>query len=450
MSKAFRILLVAALLIGAFAVMQPQVAQAQPPFTKFTAYISGIQVANLDASAAASISLTAYNPDGSVNGTPLPDTIPVNGSKTYFPISNVAAGFQGSVVVSSNKNVAAISNILSADFRAGASYVGRSGGSNTVLLPLLNKDNSGYTTWYSVQNAGGAAATITVNYSSGLSVNATIAPGAAKVFYQSQENHNGQRVFAGTITSNQPIVAAVIQESTAVMFAYTGFAAPGVTQPVFPLINANNSGYITGLQIQNAGNTATTVTVSYSPAPGANNGTACQETQTINPGQSNTFALFAFNGPVAGENCADKARFVGSAKVTANTANQPLVGVGNQLSGNNGEAYGAFGDSDAGRVVSMPLIMDRNGGYFTGFNVQNVGTSATSVTCTFSSSGVTETENLQPNQAMNRLQLNKLGPGYVGAATCTGAAADAKLVAVVNQVNPNSLDNFLVYEGVKR
>ncbi|MGL4648326.1 MAG: hypothetical protein ACRC1H_02865 [Caldilineaceae bacterium] len=449
MSKTVRILLVMALLVGAVAMMQPQVALAQGPGdVKFDAYISGIQVANLDPSSAASVALTAFNADGSQNGSPLSDSIPVNSSKTYFPIGNVSPGFSGSIVISSNKNVAAISNILGDGGAAGASYVGRSGGSNTVLLPLLNKNNSGYTTWFSVQNAGGSDANITINYSSNVAdVAATIKPGAAKVFYQNSEAHNIP-TFAATITSSQPIVAAVIQESEGIMFAYTGFAA-GVPAPVFPLINANNSGYITGVQIQNAGNTATDVTLSYTPSPGANNGTACTETQTIQPGASNTFALLAFNRNAGTENCANLARFVGSARVTANSANQPLVGVGNQLGTANGGAYVSFSDADAGQSVSMPLIMDRNGGYFTGFNVQNIGAAATNVNCTFSNSAVTVSANLAPGAALNDIQGNKLAAGYVGAATCTGDAG-AKLVAVVNQVKPSSQDNFLVYEGVKR
>lgn len=446
MSKILRFVLVAALLIGVVAIYQPQVAQAQ---TKFPSYVSGIQVANLS-NAVATVVLTAYREsDGAQDGSPLQDTIPVNGSKTFFPITNVSVGFKGSFVISSNQNIAAISNILSSDFSAGASYVGRSAGSTTVLLPLLNKDNSGFTTWFSVQNTSPSTpANITIDYSSNLAnVTATIPPNASKTFYQDSEAHN-QKVFAATITSDQPIVASAIQESSAIMFAYTGFAS-GVTEPVFPLVNANNAGYVSGLQIQNAGTTATTVTVSYAPSPGANNGTACTETQTIQPGASNTFALRAFALTEPNENCANGVRFVGSARVTTNSASVPLVGVGNQLGASNGGAYVSFSAADAGQTVTMPLIMDRNGGYFTGFNVQNIGAAATDVTCTYSNSSVTDQATLQPNQALNALQANRLANGYVGAATCTGAAG-AQLVAVVNELRPSSTDNFLVYEGVKR
>lgn len=421
----------------------------------FPAYTSGVQVANLEATEA-NITLSAFNPDGSKNGNDLTDKIPANGSKTYFPISNVSAGFNGSLVFSSDKKIAAISNILAiADGvtgKAAASYVGRDTGAATIRLPLLNQRNSGFNTWFSVQNAGTADATISIDYSDngiGADVTATIKPGAAKVFYQAQETHTAT-TFAGTVTStnNQPLVAAVIQESTAVMFAYTGFTGAGSTSPVFPLINANNANYITGLQIQNAGTAETNVTVSYTPSAAGN---ACTETQSIAPGASKTFALAAFaNSTNPNENCANGARFVGSAKVTANSANQPLVGIGNQLlPGRNGEAYGSFSADEATAKVVMPLIMDRNGGFFTGFSVQNVGDAATSVTCTFTNSSVTiPATTLQPGAALADLQSNKLGDRYVGAGTCT-ATAGGKIVAVVNQLGASSTaDQLLVYEGI--
>ncbi len=252
-----RIALVVALLLTAFAFAAP--AQAQ---TKFTSYISGVQVANLSSTTEANVLLTAYSAaTGLPDGSPLTDKIPANSSKTYFPISNVSSGFSGSLVISSDQTVAAISNILSsAGTPAGASYVGRSTGDQTVLLPLLVKDNAGFTTWYSVQNAGTGDASVSVAYSDGTNVAAsTIKQGASKIYYQSQETHTSP-VFAATITSDKPIVAAVIQESTDIIFSYTGFASTAAsTAPVFPLVNANNAGFVTGIQIQNAGTQATSV-----------------------------------------------------------------------------------------------------------------------------------------------------------------------------------------------
>jgi hypothetical protein len=424
----------------------------------FPAYTSGVQVANLEATEA-NITLSAFNQDGTKNGSDLTDKIPANGSKTYFPISNVSAGFNGSLVFSSDKKIAAISNILAirdgVTGIAAASYVGRDTGATTIRLPLLNKGNSGFNTWFSVQNAGTADANISIDYSDngiGADRTETIKPGAAKVFYQAQEPHTATN-FAGTVTStnNQPLVAAVIQESNTIMFAYTGFTGAGSTNPVFPLVNANNSNYVTGIQIQNAGAQETSVTVSYTPSSA---GTACTETQTIAPGASKTFALVSFTNSSLGsaENCADApTRFVGSAKVTGNSANQPLVGIANQLlPGRNGEAYGSFSAEEATAKVVMPLIMARNGGYFTGFSLQNVGNAATTVSCSFTNTSETiAATTLQPGQALVDLQANRFGTArYVGSGTCT-AAAGGKIVAVVNQLGASgTADQLLVYEGI--
>lgn len=426
------------------------VAQAQ---TIFPAYTSGIQVANLSDDAS-SVLLVAYNPDGTTNGSPLSDSIPGNSSKTYFPISNVDVGFSGSIVISAGKKIAAIANTVTPDMKYNSAYVGRSSGGTSVQIPLLMKGNGGYTSWYSLQNAtaeaSGPAAHVQITYSDGSNASATIPAGASKTFYQSQETHS-KNVFAATITSDQPLVGAVIQESSQNILAYTAFAGGGSTEPQFPLVNANNSGIRTGIQIQNAGNTPTTVTVSYSKsATGA--GQNCTETQTIQPGASNTYAFVSFTSGGTADittNCAPGAKFVGSGKVTANSASMPLVAVVNQLGPSTySSAYVAFAPADGGETVVMPLIMDRNGGFFTGFSVQNVGTASANVTCSFQNSSRTVQATLAPNEALVDLQNNQLGVKYVGQASCT--APGGNLIAVVNEMGTGDGDKLASYEGIKR
>ncbi len=409
----------------------------------FPSYTSGFQVQNLS-SAQATVSITYYNPNGTI-ATTATDTISANGSKTYFPI-HATSGFNGSVVISSDQQIASVVNVLTGSgAKAGASYVAASQGGTSLSLPLLMKNNSGYNTWFHLQNTGTTDANVTVNYSDGTSQTAVIKPGAAKLFDQSTESHSAA-VFSANITSSQPVAAAVIEENPVVMFAYTGFRG-GSTNPVMPLINANNSGYITGVQVQNIGGTSTTVTISYTPSV---EGTACTETQTIPAGQSRTFALAAFeNG--ANSNCVARARFIGSAQVTTNSANQPLVAIVNQLKpGVNGEAYGSFDPNNATNKVVLPLIMDRNSGWFTGFNVMNVGSSATTVTCTFTGTSYSVTATLNPGQALTDIQVNKISSGYVGSGTCTASNLTDKIVAVVNELNTGTGDNLLVYEGINQ
>jgi hypothetical protein len=210
------------------------------------------------------------------------------------------------------------------------------------------------------------------------------------------------------------------------------------------LINANNAGFTTGVQIQNSGTSATNVTLSYTPA----DGTACQETQPIPAGGSATFALAAFaNG--ANSNCVAGAKFVGSAQVTTNSASQPLVAVVNQHKlGTNGEAYGGFDAAGATSTVVLPLIMDRNSGYWTGFSVMNVGGSSTTVNCTFTGTSYTAGDTLAAGEAFTDLQNGAIASGYVGSATCT-ASGGGQIVAIVNELGPSATaDQLLVYEGI--
>lgn len=430
--KAIRLLLVLSFVFVAFSAVGGASAQA------FT-YTSGFQLQNLS-SDLATVSIVFYNQDGTI-ATTVPDTVPGNGSKTYFPLT-VADGFNGSVVISSDKQVAAIGNILGDGGLAAASYSAATEGSLNVLIPLLMKNNSGYNTWFNVQNTGATDASVTVNYSDGTTNSATIKPGAAHTFNQATETHS-QAVFSAIVESDVAIAASVIEENPDVMFAYSGFTS-GSTNPVLPLINANNAGYQTGVQVQNVGTQPTTVTLSYTPT----DGTACTETQTIPAESSMTFALAAFaNG--ANSNCTPLARFVGSAEVSANSANQPLVAIVNQLKvGLNGEAYGAFDPDTANDKVVMPLIMDRNGGYYTGFNIMNVGSTSTTVNCTFTGSTYTVSGSLNPGQALNALQLDQIAIGYVGSGTCT-AGTGAQIVGVVNELGSSTTsDQLLTYEGV--
>ncbi len=450
--KAFRIVLALAILVTMLGVGVNSALAFQ------FSYISGFQVQNIDPNNDATVQIEFFDSNGNQPaGSSISDTITKGSSKTYFPLNNLPNGFTGSVVVSSSTKVASVVNILGTGLfnggkPAGASYVGSSGGNSTVLLPLLMKGNSGYNTWFSVQNTGGSATDVNVTYSDGTSNSVTgLAPGASHLFDQTTETHNA-KVFSASVNSptGVPLAAAVVEENSLIMFAYVGVAG-GSTNVVMPLINANNGGYQTGAQILNAGSTDTTVTVTYTPTDSTSQ-PACTETQPIPHGTSTTFAFLSFTGnpiPNGGSTtCIGGQKMVGSAQVTTNSAAQPLVAIVNQLkTGVNGEAYNAFDPASAASTVVLPLIMDRNSNWFTGFSVMNVGTSAT-VNCTFTNNSYTVSKSLDTNQSFVDLQINKLGLKYVGSATCT-ATTGGKLVATVNELNQVAAGaNLLVYEGI--
>ncbi len=418
-------------------------------------YTAGFQLQNLSANLA-SVVVTYYNQDGTVAAT-VNDTINANSSKTYFPLSAVVNGFNGSVIVSSDQPLAAIANVLGNNGQRGASYAGFEAGATTVNLPLTMKASYGNNTWFNVQNAGSNSTTVYVSYKPGsCTESASVAPGASRTFNQASNTCLPTGfVGAATVTSTESIVAAVIQVSPNSLFAYNGFTT-GSANPVMPLVSSNvyNSG--TGIQIQNTGASNTDVTVSYTPSAGFP-GAACTETKTVSAGQSVTFGFPQL--PVAcgttGTGVTDPVNkgFIGSARAMTNTASMPLVAIVNQINrvASNAAAYNAVNPSTATNRVSLPLIMDRAYNNFTGFAVANVGTLPTDISCTFSGTTYTASAtSVAPGSAMTAVQLNQIAPGYVGSGTCTATGGDATIAAVVNQVvngAPATNDTLFVHNA---
>lgn len=416
-------------------------------------YDSCIQVQNLSATDA-SIVVYYYQQGNAIPVASPADIVPGNGSNTYCPLSAVADGFNGSVVIESTDPIAAIANVTGGGWNAyNASYAGFDAGATTVNIPLLFKNNYGFNTFFNVQNVGTGVADVDITYTDGTSsLNNAIDQFLSKTFDQVLETHN-QAVFAATVTSSQPIVVTVMEVGPVnqpMLFGYNGFTE-GHPNPVMPLVQANNYGYTSGIQVQNTGGTSTNVTVSFTPSIA---GTACTQTKSIAAGASETFALTAWAGSDtnADNDCANGGTFVGSARVTGNSAANPLVAIVNQhnFASFMGASYSSFNPDRATAKVVMPLIDQGNYGYFTGFNVMNVGISATSVTCTFSGSAYTVSQaDLAAGAAITAVQIGTaLGEGYVGSATCTATGGDQKIIGVVNHTRLNTnQDTFLVYEA---
>jgi hypothetical protein len=445
--------------IVAIALLALMVLMSSVGFAQVSTYTSGFQVQNMNTTTEATIIIEFYDSSGSVVNT-VDDTIAAGSSNSYYPLP-VAAGFTGSVVISSDQSVAAVVNVIG-DGVQGASYTGFSSGSEVVSLPIINKENYGVNTWFSVQNAGGADTTVTVSYSDQPTCDeqALIKPGAAATFDQATNTCLPVGyVGAATVTAGAggSIVASGIQNAPAGLFAYNGFTS-GSQNPVMPLVAANNYGFHTGIMIQNQGNTATDVTLSYTPV-NAQSGTACTETKTVQPGGAEIFMLYALslNQPTTSD-CTRGSFFNGSAVVTGNTASQPLVGVVNQTNfSTKGSAYNSFDASSATPNIVMPIIMDAFN-IWTGYNILNVDeTNSTTVTCKYAGLSATydDSATIGPGEAMSVVQLNSgfpanTGGGYVGSAVCS-STGDVPILGVVNQANTSAgataNDTTLTYEA---
>ncbi len=415
-----------------------------------------LECANL-AATTANIDLTFYSQNTAVAAIVVPDTIPASGFKAYCSLSSLPAGFNGSAVISSDTSLGVVANVTNSNFTGMyGSYGGFSEGAPNIALPLLMKANYGYNTEFSIQNAGSATTSVTITYSDGVSVGPdAIEAGRAKTYSQASEAHaNGWVGSASVSAPGGSIVAAGLETNKSVMFAYNSFntASAATTLPVFPTVMANNFGYFSGINIQNTGGSATNVTVAYTPISGG--GSSCTETKSIPAGGSTNFATTAWDASdpsPATNTCANGALFVGRGAVSINSASMPLVAVVNQLNiaSNKGSAYDGFNPSLATSKVVLPLIMDRNYGFFTGFNLMNVGTGPVDVTCTYTGTAFTQTKTgLGVGEVVNFQQLNVIANLYAGSGTCVAAGTDPKIVAVVNQLRiAGSLDTFLSYEG---
>ncbi len=422
--------------------------------------------------------------------------IPAQSMAYYFVLQNdkLPEDFQGSAVVASDKELVIVHNLRINVGEQGASTNGFAEGTPVVQIPLLMRNNGGYTTWFSVQNADATDAIVEVEFfagstagndwqwvnpdydpTSGLTENQVkLAPGQAYYFDQAVMPELGTRFIGSAIVTSvngQSLVASVVEMGPNGLFAYDGFGSPAVvyagasvagsTNILAPLFQYHNSGYQSSIQVQNVGNTATTVTISYVPG---SDGNACTETHEVAPGASEIFGLYAFYAPQTYSNCWEQnssggvgTRFIGSAYVSANSANQPLLGVVNQMNSINKKsgAYSAFDPESATQCVAAPLLHDRNSGYWSSLNIMNVGDTATTVTVEYSTYGVITPPNdvleLDPNEMGGILHWNHLGGGqtYIGSAIACGEPG-AQIVAMVNQLNdrvPGNGDTLYVYNA---
>ena len=470
--RVFKVILAAALLLAMMAMAVPG-ANAQLNIT----WSTGFQIQNLSASTA-NVSITFYQQNGTAL-TPYSDTLSPNGSKTYSVLNGTAgpsvpAGFNGSAVISADQPVAAILNISGNNFAYGGSASGISAGATKVSLPLIQKNNGGFDTWCSIQNAGTAAASVSVTFaprdaSSGnahTTAAVTVQPGAAMTIDTTAISQLGSR-FVGAATVNSPTqpVAAICNQTglgaSKTLLTYDGFGG-GSTNVRVPLVQngngASNNLFASGISIQNVGTATTNITVQFSPNTRGTfqpqtitfNNVAAGQTKTINTANATTNA----NAPGFGGNTA-ALRYVGSATITS--SGQPLVAVVNQIGASStGSSYEGYNPANGTAKVSLPLLMANNGGFNTAFQCQNVGNTNATITVqygpnrpplTFVPANVTQS--IAAGQAGAPISQAAASGGnrYVGSARVTSNGAP--IVCVGNQLGTSTTgaDVLLTYDG---
>jgi hypothetical protein len=442
MKKFLPILLLVIFLFGSVAPVTEVKAATLP------AYESSIQVQNLDPLAVANISIAYYNPDGSLADLPDPytnpvaDTVQPGSSNTYLPI-HPDAGFRGSVVVSSDKQIAIISNLtIAATNRALGTYTGVANGGSTLFFPLIDKRNN--VSVFSIQNTSSVSANYVIDFvpvpDSGYAdipdISGTLEPGAAATY--NMADYNGTNPWLGSIkvTASSGTLAGVASNVNATTPAsptngvYNAFGS-GSSTSILPLIMENNNGNRTGISCQNLGPGPATITMSYTPSEGFP-ARAADVFENV-PENGIAVKVMDYQGTT---------KWIGGANVTV-SGSATIACVVNQTrpAKKNSNLYEGFNPDVATDTVVMPLIMSKNGTTtktFTAFSVASVDGSPIDVTCDWKpSEGFADIIDTTMSGAAVLVFSQQVGfspdnTRWIGSAVCTEKTGKA-ILAVVNQ-----------------
>jgi len=410
----------------------PMAASAQTTTT------TGFQVANLSETNDANITIVYYNTDGTEAYTAT-DTITAGQSKTYLQAAmetELGDTFSGSVVISSNEEIAAIVNQnTKGDSRYNASYTGFTEGGDTFYLPVVLNNYYGWVTEISIQNAGSDPVNVTVNYStSGCTDTATnLAAGAAVRFDNSESCSSGLDANgSATISAPGPVVAVVnqINANGEKEQTYNGFApADGGATLYNPIALKAYYTFNTAFQVQNISGAPMDICATYSDGIDQ----VCET--NVADGASAMFNQ-------AGETHADG--FQGSAVIT-NTTGGNMVGIVNQASPS-GKASSFNMFAEGATKWALPSLLKAYYEYNSGFQLQNISGGPVNITVTYSDGEVETAENVA-NGASAAFQQSVEGhvDGWNGSATVEATGA---IVVVVNQDAPANFDKQYSYNAV--
>ncbi|MFX1411327.1 MAG: hypothetical protein ACFFA6_13335 [Promethearchaeota archaeon] len=288
-------------------------------------------------------------------------------------------------------------------------------------------------TSFQVQNLSGSPANVNIAFydSSGnqvvaANVSDTI-PGNDSTLYTQSNNASLPTGFNGSVvvSSDQPVAAIGIQEAknaASTLYyqgTYSGFSA-GATTFYLPVIMDSFYGYTTEVSIQNAGSSNVDVTINYT-------GGYSDSTTGLKPGAAHRFD----NGSTVGI----PANYIGAGTVTATG---PVVAVVNQNHPTNQEqqTYNGFSTADAAGTLYVPNLMRGFYNFNTSVQVQNLDSSAQTVTIHFENGTSQTSPSLAQGASHLFTQENNtaLPASWIGSAYLTSSGG-GNIIAVVNQQN---------------
>jgi len=445
-------------------------------------YVSGFTVQNQDAVNAANVTIRFYWAEGtpgagSVAHT-ITDVIDAGKSKTWFTpsVPGLPDGFIGSVVVESDRPVAAIVNTQTPSGTGSSpSNPNRVGTASGVLeaqtgtnmyVTQIMKNFYGWGSYIAVQNTTGDTASVTVRYfdSTGAQIatnTQSLHPYSTYVFRQESEAGLPSG-FSGSAKVESNKAVAVIcnfynsgtMDTTAQFHSYNGLAG-GATKIYAPRIVKDYYGYQSGLTVQNVGTLPTVVTVQYT----FGGSTYTQTLPSIGPGQAKVVYM---GSPLQVPELATVSAVSGSAVITS--SGQPIIATVNEdnRSMGRGVTYNGFLDGSATSTVLFPQITSKYYGYCSGIQIMNVTAAPHSCTVTYSMAGRADvtvaTGSIGAGQSWSQFapDLASLTADFNGAAVVT---CDGNFVGIANMSHrvdkdprwpTNYGDNFTTYNGINK
>ncbi len=434
-------------------------------------FYSGQTVQNLGP--ATDVMVTLYDMNNAANQPSRTWSVPEGGAFTFFlsDIPGTTAGFVGSAVVSSEQEVKAVVNVTnrkSGDFgidggTAAAQYRGISDASTgtTLVFPLAKAAFGPKTTAFYIQNAGTANAVFTAKFLMGPNLDgsgateytyvlpAALVPGQMAVIFPGDAGVPNASIGSLTVTSDQKLAGAMLEYETTtnpakILQSTTGFTDNDFdTAVLFPVVKKQLSGRSTGLQVQNVGNAAVDVTMTYRGAGGSCPApfSATEPVRTLQPKQSTTYLDSALLP--AGCLASAEATATGNIAGVVNEAFLPCTGACVQRS----TTYAAFPAKNATAKLVAPVFKEDFGGKRSGMTIQNVSNTDTVATVVFKTNTATYTLNnlaIPAKQSKTLLDMTNttawptanwaggmgLPDGSLAAVTVT---ANQAIIAIVNE-----------------
>jgi len=377
--------------------------------------------------------------------------------------TGLASSWSGSVVISADQPIAAISNTTN-DFGS-PSYWGSSEGfkaealSTNAYLPFVLRDRGGRNSTIGVQNTGSAQANVYINFigHSSSPVNfqvvKTLNAGASTILNLNSEVTSLGSGWMGSviITSTQKVAASALDMGSNIVYAYSGVPAPA-TDLVMPFVVGGRSGQDTAHALLNPNTVAANVTITYT---GESGGVPVQVVvnRQLQPSEMWNQLHSAQTG----------SGFLGSAILHSD---QPVLGIVNHTYGSFAAAgrkmaYSMINAATLTPNISLPYVLRARSNKAQGVIIQNAGTVPTTLSVSFTplagtgnGTAYTYTKVVQPGQFYNFgtsfAEWNPIQDGAYGTMVVTNSA-NVNIVAIVNTWSTNvssGVDSLGSYIGI--